>query len=192
MSTRTRSLSFARLMLILTLMSAVLVRNSVPAHAATKLLLWHAWKDADAALLDSWIAAFQASHSDITITAQYIPIDDLRNKFETAVPPDFIIGSQAWGGILSTEGLITPLDDRIDQKLKAQLPDPIWASARFNGKIIGIPINTDSLALYYNNTLADPKNLPENLDNLLDLSKDLTKGDNAGLIMTLDFYPTAG
>lgn len=185
----------AALIVVLVLLSASLLSNLTPTRAATKLLLWHPWKDADAKLLDGWLTDFQTNHPDISIAVQYIPIDDLRNKLETTAPensPDFIIAPQAWGGILVAENWLAPVDDKIDQELKAQISDPIWASAFFGGKTIGIPINTDSLALYYNNALANPKNLPKSLDDLLTQSRDLTKGDNVGLIMTLDFYPTAG
>jgi arabinogalactan oligomer/maltooligosaccharide transport system substrate-binding protein len=168
----------------------VLVCGALPARAQVTVVLWHPWHGQAAALLESWIAAYAASNDGrIVVRAEYVPFFSLPGAFANppgGERPDMVIGPSDWAGNLIRERLVAQLDGRLSADFRARIPDLAWEAATFDARIIGIPLLLEGTTLYYRRGPGMPATLPMTWDALLAV------GETAGLVMPVDFYPTAG
>jgi arabinogalactan oligomer / maltooligosaccharide transport system substrate-binding protein len=170
-----------------------------PAHKTQAqgetLTIWHSWQDAEAELLDTWVANFTEANPDITIETRFIPFDDLRSTYENAGTegPDLLIGQADWAGGLSEAGLILPIDDLVaDTDLDTQVTEAAWGTMSYDGSRYGTPITLDGVALYYNRDIIADEDVPTTLEELFEVGAELTEGDDVGLLFNNGFYHSAG
>jgi maltose-binding protein MalE len=162
----------------------------------TTLTIWHSWADAEADLLDEWVATFEAQ-SDIDVETRFIPFDELRNTYTNAVStgegPDMVIGQADWAGGESDAGTILPISDLIaETELEANLTEAAWDLMAVEGTRYGVPVTLDGVALYYNRDFIDDDDVPETFEEMIELGLELTEGDDLGLLFNAGFYQTAG
>ena len=122
-----------------------------------KVLLWHAYRDAERAALDKLIKAWNNSHSDIELVALAVPFDALIDKAQVAIPrgngPDLLIFAHDKVGTWARDGLIAPLGSWASKaRLKRFLPQTIKPLV-FERAIYGLPLAFKSLVLFYNRTM---------------------------------------
>jgi arabinogalactan oligomer/maltooligosaccharide transport system substrate-binding protein len=182
-----KKIRFALLLMLLAL-------GPMPVRAATPLVVWHSWVGADAALLDTWINAYQAQTGDrVTVEAHYVPYFEMLERVGASDPsPDMIIGPSDWAAALIDKRMVLQLDNRLSPALRGQAVDLAWQLATYDARIIAIPISLEGMLFYYNRSLVEASKLPATLEDLLTQSRQLTAGDITGLIMSKDFYPSAG
>lgn len=191
-----RKLSFVLLVVVIAVATFGVVPHDSEAQGET-LTIWHAWRDAEKDLLDTWVENFTTANPDITVEARFVPFDDLRSTYENAAAtgegPDLLIGQADWAGGLSEAGLILPLDDLIaDTELEGQISDSAWGTMAYAGNRYGVPVTLDGVALYYNSDIIDPDDVPEDLEELIEVGLELTEGDDVGLVFNNGFYHSAG
>ena len=187
---RQRISLIAACLLALTL---ILTSSSQPTHAQTKIILWHSWRDASASVLAGWISDFNAKNKGVEMDAQYIAPADLLKQLESAAPetrPDLVLGPSDWAGDLVKKNIAIPLTDQLGTDF--QFTPVTSADASIQGSLVAVPQSLEGIALYYNNTLVDPANIPTTFEELLGQAKQLTKDQTVGLIMPTSFYATAG
>jgi maltose-binding protein MalE len=192
-----RKLSFVMLIAIVAVAAFGVQPNRGVEAQEGSLTLWHSWRDAEADLLETWVANFTEANEGVEIEARYVPFDDLRATYENAAAtgegPDLVIGQADWAGPLSEAGLIMPIDDMVaDTDLDTQLTEAAWGTMSFAGERYGVPVTLDGVALYYNSDIIDPDDVPEDLEELLEVAAELTEGDDVGLMFNNGFYQSAG
>jgi maltose-binding protein MalE len=146
------------LWLVLLLSPMVVVLESCNPQATPTILLWHYWQGEDAKVLNSMIDRF-ADLYDTRVIAQYVPLDNMEATFERETRLGF--GPDI---LLAPNNLMVPL--AIDQRLADIAPllsnEQLSAyklfvlqmlRSRTESKLYGLPITTDTYALYYNENL---------------------------------------
>ncbi len=108
----------------------------------------------------------------VPVVVQELGFGDVRDQLKIAGPanegPDIIIGAHDWLGELVSNGLLVPLD----LGLKADQFDPVALKAfNYEGKLYGLPYNTEAIALYYNKDLVPTP--PKTWDELKAIAKKL-------------------
>jgi len=109
---------------------------------------------------------------NVPIRIQTMGFGDVRNNFNVAAPagngPDIIAGAHDWIGQLYSNGLLAPID--LGDKTKSF--DPVGIQAfTYDGKLVGVPYQVESVALYYNKDLVPTP--PATWDDAIAISKKL-------------------
>lgn len=160
-----------------------------PARAQATVRVWYTWIGDAQTALQTWAKAYQTAHPDKpTISLEFVPFFDLQNRLQTVASndrPDLFIGPSDWAGSLIATRQLLQLDSRLDDAFRTRFGDPVWKLAQYDSRVIAIPISLEGITLFYNRTKVDEKALPATLD-------DLIKQGSRGVVLSKDFYPTAG
>lgn len=133
---------------------------------------------------------FEAKYG-VPVRIQTMGFGDVRNNFNIAAPagegPDIIIGAHDWIGQLYSNGLLAPIE--LSDELKAKF-DPVSLDGfTYEGKLVGLPYQTEAVAVYYNKDLM-PDGVPATWAETVDLAKKLVADGKAeaGLGLNPDYY----
>ena len=159
-----------------------------------KIVIWHSKKTEEINSLNAIIDAFKAANPGITVEQLFVPDNDLRNKFETAVGsgsgPTLLIGASDWGPA-SLDGALV---QDISKDLTAGVLDTLNAAAadsvKYKDAIVGLPINLKGVLMFRNKSI-----MPEPAKDFADLiekAKAADKGDVKGLDFETGFFFMAG
>jgi len=133
--------------------------------------VWHSWPAAEAEVLNRIAADFEALCPATTITLRTISPaqEELHARYRQAVAlgegPDLLIADNRWVARLAGDGLLRDLAHLIKPQFLQRYVPRAQETMRFKGKLYGLPLSMESMALYYNPQLVtDPA---RNLDDLL-------------------------
>ena len=130
----------------------------------------------------------------VTVKVVQKGFGDLRNDYKIAAPtgegPDILLGAHDWIGELNASGLLAEVS--LGSKAASFAPAAVQAFTYTDGKLYGMPQNTENLAFYYNTDLV--KTPPVSFEEVMTLSKEIKDAGNkyGFLIQTSDpyhFYP---
>lgn len=151
--------------------------GSARAQDQIELRVWDQFTDAEqSAAADEIYAGFTEANPNITITREVIQNDQLRDVVNTALSsgtgPDIIFydAGPGWAGVLVDAGLLVPLEDYAAKYgWKDEIAAPAIEGTTIDGKLYGMPLQTDLIGMYYNKTLLDQEGLtaPTTLDEML-------------------------
>src|SRR5215217_6514309 len=125
---------------------------------------------------DAIYAAFMEKNPNITITREAFSTEQIRDVVNTAISsgtgPDLIFydAGPGYAGVLADADLILPLDDYAAQYgWDERVAAPALEATTIDGKLYGMPLQTDLIGMFYNKTLLDQEGLtaPETLDELV-------------------------
>ena len=154
---RKRSLATA-LVLAVAASGAIVAPSFAAANAANTVTIWNgaetAAKDAQTPIIAAW-----AKTQGININVVYKK--DIRNEFIKAVPegkgPDLMVGAHDWTGQLVGAGVVAPI---VVGSLATKFSSDMRSGFTVGGKLYGMPIYTENIALVYNKAVAkDPKGM---------------------------------
>ena len=152
--------------------------------------LWHSLEAPQMPALLRQIAAFQEVYPNVYFDVLYVPRVDLRAAFEQAARegsgPTILIASGEWGPWFYDQGLVAGLDDLAGSDLLNTLNPAAVEAARYQGRLIGLPIWVDGVVLYRNRKII-PK-VAETFDELILLSQEATQGELIGAYLERSFY----
>ena len=124
-----------------------------------RILLWHSWHEADTAVLEQLLQQFTEIHPEVTIIAAAIPADELRTRYETAVPqglgPNLMIGSADWILDLAEKGLIADYNEHDVSAFNFLAPAVRAMRVEDGGGLYGLPLSVSMDVLYYNTSQVD-------------------------------------
>jgi len=153
-----RKRGFAAAAIFAVAVSGVIAAPSNAASAAQVVTIWNgsdtAAKDQQTPIIAAW-----AKTQGITINVVYKK--DMRNEFIKAVPegkgPDLMVGAHDWTGQLVASGTVAPI---VVGSLANQFSKDMRSGFTVGGKLYGMPIYTENIALVYNKSVAkDPKGM---------------------------------
>jgi ABC-type glycerol-3-phosphate transport system substrate-binding protein len=110
------------------------------------------------------IAAFEASHPNITVQYEQVPFSDLNSVIQNRVgsgdsDPDVYTADQPRTAALVNRGLLLDITDGVGDISDLVLAAGIEASS-VDGRVYSLPISTSTQALYVNTDLLEAAGLP--------------------------------
>ncbi|UUU31838.1 sugar ABC transporter substrate-binding protein [Streptomyces sp. CA-210063] len=162
-------------------------------QSGTVTLTW--W---DYFTLDNFQAAFtrlikdiEAQVPGVRIERRTFPFADLERQITLGAVsgdlPDIAIVDNVSMNTLAGSGLLADLTERVEDWGQAdQYYKGPWDGCQVDGKSLGIPNNSNCLALYYNTRMLDSAGVkpPTTWDQLADAAQRLTSGERFGLAMS--------
>ena len=168
--------ALSALALLLSLAAGPLLGDA-RAQDQVELRVWDQFTDPiESDNADAIYAAFTEQNPNVTITREVFSTEQMRDVVNTAISsgtgPDLIFydAGPGYAGVLADAGLILPLDDYASQYgWDERIAAPAVEATTIDGSFYGMPLQTDLIGMYYNQTLLDQEGLtvPETLDELV-------------------------
>jgi len=158
------------------------------AAQAVEIEYWQYFFEPRVTAMEQLIENFEAANPDITVKMTHFPYADYRTKVAAAIPagegPDVVQLFYGWLNDYVEAELIQPLptDVFLPERIEAEFFPMVTAMKR-DDAYMALPTAVRSLALFYNKGLFDEagiENPPANLDELVEIGKELTERDGAG------------
>jgi arabinogalactan oligomer/maltooligosaccharide transport system substrate-binding protein len=169
---------------------------SLPAAAATELVLWHAYRAEEKAALEKVVGQFNTANAakGIKVTTLAVPYDAYADKISATVPrgkgPDlFIFAQDRLGGWIEAGNTVEPVDFYLDDATKKRFIPTTMEAMVYRGTTYGLPLNYKVITLIYNKKLVPTP--PKTSGELVKLAKGLSdkKAGRFGLAYSYnDFY----
>ena len=135
------------------------------------ILIWHAWEDNEAQVLDEILDEFTDTHPNVTIIRRALTADVIIDEYSrlsaSGLGPDILIAPADQAGDLAQAGLIqnlqsytidpdASLDEDMPQDYKIDLDIYLAAAMdmlRDRDEFYGLPLSLNTTVLYYNKEL---------------------------------------
>jgi multiple sugar transport system substrate-binding protein len=158
-------------------------------EATVTLDLWHYFGEHEQTVFDAMIEKYNAENDKgIEVVATFVAREDLMKQYTMGAVsgelPDIGMVDNPDHASFTTMGVFEDITDLVNDWGQAdQFFEGPMKSATLDGKIYGLPHNSNCLALIYNKTmLADAGvEVPETWDDLMVAAEKLTQGDTYGL-----------
>lgn len=136
---------------------------------AGRALLWHAWPEDEARVLEETVARFQALHPEARIKVRAFEsegemLDAFTLAADSGLGPDALLATNRVVRPLIDAGLIADVSDDLTEEEWSRYAPKAVDALRANGGVYGIPESQNTMVLYYNRDLADQP--PVTLDDL--------------------------
>jgi raffinose/stachyose/melibiose transport system substrate-binding protein len=142
-----------------------------------ELRVWDQFTDPnETANAEAIYAAFMEQNPNITVTREVFQTQQMQEVANTAIAsgtgPDVIFydAGPGFAGVLAEAGLLVPLDDYAEQYgWRERVAAPAVEATTLDGVFYGMPLQTDLIGMYYNQTLLSEVGLevPTTLDELV-------------------------
>ena len=118
-------------------------------------MIWHSWEGAEREALEQILDNFRELHPDLTMTADFVPFDELEEVYlsqvEAGLGPDLLIAPADWAVRLDKARAIQDIAPyEIDQELYLSAA---MDTLRNQDKVYGLPLSLSTSILYYNKLL---------------------------------------
>jgi multiple sugar transport system substrate-binding protein len=137
------------------------------------------------------VREIEANVPDVRIERRTFPFADLDRQITLGAVsgdlPDIAIVDNVAMNSLGGSGLLADLTGRVEEwGQSGTYYEGPWAGCQVDGKTLGIPNNSNCLALYCNTRMLDSAGVkpPTTWDELADAAQKLTSGDRFGLAMS--------
>lgn len=174
-----------------TALAAATQEPAPPEEMAGKLVLWHSLEGDDLALLEQALAPFQKSFPGVQFQSEYIPFDDLLQRYTSAAVqgkgPTILLGSSTWGPELYDAGLIQDVGKIAPAAFWDRIQPAALQTVLYREAWIGLPWSFRQGVVLMRNRVLIPK-MAFSLDELLEMAQSYTRGDVVGAIFDLGFY----
>jgi arabinogalactan oligomer / maltooligosaccharide transport system substrate-binding protein len=155
------------------------------ASAAT-LTVWTHFGEGELTWLKAQTAAYtKATGNAVTIVS--VPFDQIPDKFVQSAPkgqgPDLVVSlPQDRMGQLASSGVIEPMDKYVTSK--TDLDKTAVSAMTYNGKLFGLPMFAESVAVVYNKKLL-PNGVPSSWDAFIKAAQSNTGPGKYGFLVDL-------
>jgi len=180
--------------------------GTTPANGnKTEIVYWNQWTQKDEVnFLDKYIGEYNSLQSKYHVSYLAIPFEEyvttkLSTAFATGEFPDIFECSPAIINQYLDAGVCEPLNDIITADIKSDFTATAFDLMTRNGKIYGIPLDADIVAIYYNKQMLADANVtpPATWEELLAAAVKLNTANHAGYTFEVEkgdwqsftFYP---
>ena len=162
-------------------------------EGAIELQMWHYFGDAEAGSLNDYTARFtEEVRPDVHITVTMVPREDLLQQYTrgalTGDLPDIGMVDNPDHASFSVMGAFEDITDLVDAwgEMHYFFDGPMM-SAMWEGRVFGLPNNSNCLALFYNVDMLEAAgvDVPTTWDELESAAAALTDGDTYGLAISM-------
>jgi ABC-type glycerol-3-phosphate transport system substrate-binding protein len=156
--------------------------------------IWHSWDDAETQALVTVIQSFQHLYPDVVFDVLRIPLDDLRNTYETAAynghGPSLLLAPADWGPAFYDSNLIADLDPYTPPDYLNIINPASLASGQYQNALISLPLSQHGVVMFRNTALI--QDAPLTFDGLITAAQRATRGGNIGSYLERgSFFSTA-
>lgn len=144
----------------------------------------------DMKVVSELVRKFEELHPDIKVKITHIAakryLDKIMTMMAAETPPDVIFVLSWWVEMFAKKRVILKLDDYVNKDPTFSLEDffpTVLEQYKYEGSLYGIPVNFNTIVLFYNKTLFDKEDIeyPSNKwgwDTFLSAARRLTKDTN--------------
>ncbi len=154
-----------------------------------RVVLWHSWSGADGDALAAILTDFQERYPNLTVDTLFVAYDELPQTYADAVAegggPDLVFAPNWWLRDLVDVESVQPLDELVDSSTLERFWPAAVDNLRVDGRLYGLPVNVDLVALYVNQGLIAPQAIPLTTDDWLAL---VAKNPEAGVGFYTNLY----
>lgn len=151
------------------------IRSNSPIQ---EIVLWHGLDDMGTLALGEIVANYRQINPQIHVRLEYIPYDDLKQSYIQAVDsgsgPDLLLGAGEWSVMLYNLGLVAAISEEILDELQLDINPPAFKAVIYDNKPIALPYSLDGIVMFRNTAIMP--NAPQNFDELVAFSQEVTKG----------------
>jgi arabinogalactan oligomer/maltooligosaccharide transport system substrate-binding protein len=142
-----------------------------------KITIWHGLFSTELSVWQERLNEFRAAYPNITVT--FVFKADLESSLKTAIPagqgPDlYTWGAQDWQGLFANSSLIVPIDDYVNDSVKALYYPSALATHSYKGHLYSLPLSAECITFFYNKKYIT--NPPQNTTALLSMLKNNQTG----------------
>jgi ABC-type glycerol-3-phosphate transport system substrate-binding protein len=168
------------------------------------LEFWSFYQGSEADFVDSWVKDWNATHEDIQINHTVVSQTEytttlIPTALANGSAPDILYVEPSTFTKYAESGALADLSSYYTPELKADILPAVLDSATFDGKILALPMELETLGLFYNEDLLASQNItpPTTWDELQAAATQLTTADSYGLVLPVEdsgytlfnFYP---
>lgn len=157
----------------------------------TQLSLWHYFSGSDVDIFNSVIDDFNKSQGKIVVKSEFVPRDELLKQYTIGLVadklPDIGMIDNPDQASFNAMGLFEDITDKVNGWGGTdQFYEGPMKSAIYEGKVYGLPHNSNCLALWYDVDMLKAANVevPQTWDELTAAAKKLTKPGVYGLAIS--------
>jgi len=176
---------------ILLLTLGLLVFAGLAFSEPVQVTVWHYWAGFEAVPFQKVIDDFNASQANVKVVAQMLPREELNRQYTIGLAggnlPDIAMVDNPDHASYSAMGLFLDISDRVKGwEGEGKFFEGPWLSCTYQGKVYGVPQNSNCLALYYNADMLKKAgvNPPVTWDDLAAACKKLTTPGVYGLAIS--------
>jgi ABC-type glycerol-3-phosphate transport system substrate-binding protein len=166
----------------------VTAATPAPTPVAGRIVLWHSWAQAEGDALAALLNDLRTTYPDLQIDTLFVAPDELVATYTDAVQggggPDLVIAPNWWLTDMAAAATVLPLDDLLPPTLVEQYWPATVTSLRDNGRLYGLPISYQTVALFVNTALVGDAEIPTTTDALLTNARN-NPAQGIGLYATL-------
>jgi multiple sugar transport system substrate-binding protein len=149
--------------------------NGATGDGPVEVSVWHYWDGTNADAFDAMVDTYNASQSDVRISASNVPNSDFLTKLRASATsdtlPDIAIGDLVWVPQIAEIGTLADLNGRIPDDTLTDVNDALTSFGTIDGKQVSVPVSANNLGYMYNKTLfaeagLDPENPPTTWEEL--------------------------
>ncbi len=144
--------------------------------------LWHSLKEGEIEGMTAATQAFQEQYPDVTFDVLFIPDEDKRGKYETAVAagggPTMLIGSADWGPAFYDAALVTDLSDMASPEFLQGINQAALDSVSYKDALVGLPLGLKGVVMFRNTSIIPEA--PATYEDLVAAAQAATSGNTVG------------
>ena len=165
-----------------------------PTQAAPVTLQFasYAWQKATVDAHNKIVSDWNAAHPNITVKIVTVDVNSVHDKllttFQGGTAADIVHDESADIGGFSGQGFLADLTPLIPGDLKADIPQGVWDTVTFGGKITGVPTILQTYSVFVNKKMLADASVtlptaasPWTWDKFAQVSKQLTTADHFGV-----------
>jgi multiple sugar transport system substrate-binding protein len=165
---------------------------ATPATPVTLQFASFAWQKATVDAHNKIVSDWNAAHPNITVKIVTVDVNSVHDKllttFQGGTAADIVHDESADIGGFSGQGFLADLTPLIPVELKSDIPQGIWDTVTFGGKITGVPTILQTYSVFVNKKMLADASVtlptaasPWTWDKFAQVSKQLTTGDRFGV-----------
>jgi len=152
----------------------------------------YAWQKATVDAHNKIVSDWNAAHANITVKIVTVDVNSVHDKllttFQGGTAADIVHDESADIGGFSGQGFLADLTTLIPGDLKADIPQGIWNTVTFGGKITGVPTILQTYSVFVNRKMLTDASVtlptaasPWTWDKFAQVAKQLTTADHFGV-----------
>ena len=161
---------------------------------ACTISLWHSLNEDEFASLDGVLTAFQEIYPDAQFDVLFVPLDDMKGKFETSAGngggPSVLIGSSYWGPEFYDSLLIDDVSEFTSNEFLDTISQAALDTVEYKDGLLGLPLNIMGVLMFRNSSIIPEA--PATLDDLITAAQAATNGDVVGSYLDYGLFFSAG
>ena len=168
------------------------------------LEFWSFYAGSEADFVADWVDEYNATHEDVQINHTVVAQSEytttlIPTAFANGTAPDILYVEPSTFTKYAESGALADLTPYYTDELKADILPAVLDSASYDGKLMALPTELETLGLFYDEDLlaAEGVDVPQTWDELQDAAAKLTTDSRYGLVLPVgddgytlfNFYP---